>query len=403
MSYPRRHRAEPTAERRGTPGVIPRPHLRDSRGGSGKNESKKGFARAPLSSGDLLALQSLAGNQRVAELLSKRSGPKPPDRNRVLLQRFVVLASKQNPVPIENGVDPRGQIYVFGMWRQFQPARWETELQYRNWVWSGWNESPENALPEPQPVLNPTELGMVLARIQEMFALQERIRNEAVQLPQSPAPQLNLPHQPVGDQEAAMEAEQEPAPQLTVTEVGENDTHVLDEVEEWQSYVERALLENPAGETLWQLQSSRTVLESIRANLDDMINEGEDDHDFDIARSVRGIESIIDTTRENDTFSIENIATNPRNLYTLHGNTPQQRKGAGSALIRNLVALALKEGDARIELVALSSEHARRYEKMGFQLDRSKLSSTTEGDLSIPTSEIPMVAAVTTLKSHFGL
>jgi len=200
-----------------------------------------------------------------------------------------------------------------------------------------------------------------------------------------------------------MEVDRQPPPGFNVRQVSGDDGHVLTEIEQWQVYVETALRENPKGEDLWQLQSSKTVLESVRSNLAELIEEDDEDHDFDIAESSRGIEAIIDTTRDGGPFVIENIATNPRNLYTLHGNVPQQTRGAGSALIKHLVALAIKEGDDVVKLVALSADHARKYERLGFRLDETELDTTMDGTIEVPASEIPMVASVETLRLHFGL
>lgn len=379
-------------ERRGGPDISTRPPL--------KVHSSKVPPAGVLSRRDLLELQRLAGNRRVLDLLSGPSAPKKDGIRTQPVQRFIVLATKQNPVPIENGSYPYGLVYVFGAWRKFEPARWSSDLPYRNWIVSGWNEGAEGYVPEPQPPLNSSELGMLMLRMQEIFAQQQRTQQQ--NRPSQPHP-AQTAQEPDEVADTAMELGHQSPPGFEIKQVGGDDQEVLNEIERWQAYVDKALAESPQNESLWQLQSSKTVLESIRSNLAELIDEDDEDHDFDIAESSRGIEAIIDTTRDGGPFVIENIATNPRNLYTLHGSVPQQTRGAGSTLIKHLVALAIKEGDEVVKLVALSPQHARKYEGLGFRLDATELDSPMEGEIQVPASEIPMVAPVGTLRSHFGL
>ena len=193
------------------------------------------------------------------------------------------------------------------------------------------------------------------------------------------------------------------APEFTIEQVDGEDKHgVRGALDSWARYVNTALAENPVGEVLWQLESAKKVLKSIRSNLAEFLEEDDDDHDFDIARSSRGIEAVIDTTRDGS-FTIENLVTNPVNLYTLAGQTDRQVRGSGSALIKSIVELAVEKGDKKVKIVALTPEHVERYRRMGFDLDEKEMETDSEDVLQVSDEEIPMVAPIESLKSHFGI
>lgn len=323
-------------------------------------------SRRPLRAGSdaVLRFQRLAGNGAVCQMLQGKE-------NALTVQRFVYLFTKADPRPVENRIDPVGEIYVFGNWVLFDWDRWEREPLYQSWIKAGWNEPADHPDARPDPSTQP------------QHAPNEREG-------------MNL--------SALMRAGNATVEQVT----DETGSDVLQEIQEWQAYVQRGLDERPtSGETVFQLESSKTVLGAIATNLRDFVEYGDEDHDFDIARTAHRIESIMDSIYEEETnsFTVENIATNPRNLYSLRGEQPQQLRGTSPPLIENLVRLASKEGSEYVRIIALTEEHAKRYKAQGFELESDVMQTDEDSpeDAGTGTAEIPMRASVKSLSERFGL
>lgn len=365
----------------------------------------------------------MSGKRRPApatrDHLRARTGPRPqgqslgspglPELQRLAgnraIQRYVVLSQQGSHwVPEENRQPPVGQINVFGAARVFDWQRWNRDYEYRRWVFDGWNQpgNAPDARPEPGmvgPQSNAAEINaQLLAQLlyqQQLHAYQMQLAMQAQMLQmqqQQPTQQVQQPPQQVQATPSfvtrAMEDEEGPG--------------VRKELKKWQTYVEQALGENPSGEVLWQLQSSKTVLDTIVQNLNELIDEGEDEHDFDLALGSDGtLQAVIDSTA-GKSLRIENLVTNPRNLYTLRGQQAAEVRGAGRSLIAHIVQQADKRGDKVVRLIALSRAHAERYLRQGFQYDQAKLEpGPEEGTLVVPDSEIPMIGAVADLKKRF--
>lgn len=161
---------------------------------------------------------------------------------------------------------------------------------------------------------------------------------------------------------------------------------ILAVIKDWREYAEGALKDGSLTTfQRWQLSSSKKVLETIWSNLTEYIQTADEDHDFDVACCAETIEGIIDSTvDEDDTIRIENVATNPKNLFTRRGESEPQRRGVGSQLIEHIASCAKERGDVEVRLVALTREHLPFYERRGFKPDYSK-------DEDIPGEEIEMV------------
>lgn len=331
----------------------------------------------PLKSSGLLTLQRLAGNRAI--------------------QRFVVLTQHGSHwLPEENDQDPKGQIYVFGAARVFDWQRWNRDHEYQRWVFDGWNRPGNEPTARPEPAVVSPQSNAAQINAQLLAQLQHQQQLHALQ--------MQLAMQAQTTQQVQQPPQQVQAAPSFVTRAmkKKEGPGVVAEMEKWQEYVDRALGEDPSGDVLWQLQSSKTVLASIVHNLGELIDHDEDDHDFDLALGSDGtLQAVIDSTAEPE-LQIENLVTNPRNLYTLRGEQAAEVRGSGRSLIGHIVQQAEDRGDKVVRLIALSQAHAAKYLRQGFQYDRAKLQpGPKEGTYLVPASEIPMIGTVADLKSRF--
>lgn len=327
-------------------------------------ESLPGSRRFPSRVGELLWLQTAAGNRALCDVLQR-------EESDPALQRFVVLSSKLDPQPVENREDPVGWIYVFGRWVLFDATRWPRDPDYQGWIRTGWNEPEDHPQARREPGTEPRGETNT-ARLSNVLS-------------QTGAAGVAVPQKP-----------------LIIEQVTPQDGEgVLKEINAWREYVNVALGENPtSSEVVFQLQSSERVLTTIADNLNSLVEYEDDDHDFDVAKSADRIEAIVDSVykKRSRTFTIENIATNPRNLYTIRSEQSPQVRGAGQALIRNIVRLAVEKGSEYVRVIALTEDHVTKYAAQGFEVE-----DDTMEESDTPRSEIPMRAPVETLRRRYRI